>query len=189
MKKKMVIMVCSMAALAMTVSMMGCGKEAVSENAQTGTEISEEDSSQDNAEVPEGENTQIPNPFVDCETMADAEKLAGFDITVPEQIEGYEQELIQAVDGELIQVFYVNPEKEEDEILIRKGVGNDDISGNYENFAETTTAAAGDLEVTLKGNDGKVTVAVWTTGSYTFSIQVDAGASQDEMLNLVEAVQ
>lgn len=189
MKKKMVMMVCSMAALVMAVSMMGCGKKAASENGQTGTEISEEDSSQNDAEASGGENTQIPNPFVDCETMADAEQLAGFEMTVPEQIEGYEQELIQAIDGELIQVFYVNPENEEDEILIRKGVGSDDISGNYESFAETTTAAAGDLEVTLKGNDGKVTVAVWTTGSYTFSIQVDAGASQDEMLSLVEAVQ
>ena len=37
-------------------------------------------------------------------------------------------------------------------------------------------------------HDGKVTVAVWTTGRYTFSIQVDAEASQDEMLSLVEAV-
>lgn len=170
MKKKMAVVVCSIAVLVMAVSMMGCGKKA-------------------EAEVPEGENTQIPNPFVDCETMADAEKLAGFDIMVPEQIKGYEKELIQAIDGELIQVFYVNPEDEKDEILIRKGVGSDDISGNYENFAETTTAAAGNLEVTLKGNDGKVTIAVWTTGSYTFSIQVDAGASQDEILSLVEAVQ
>ena len=186
MKKKMVMMVCSMAALVMAVSMMGCGKKAEAD--QAGTEISEDGAAQD-AEDSEDENTQIPNPFVDCETKADAEKLAGFEMTVPEQIEGYEQELIQAVDGELIQVFYVNPEDEKDEILIRKGVGNDDISGNYENFAETTTAAAGDLEVTLKGNDGKVTIAVWTTGSYTFSIQVDAGASQDEILSLVEAVQ
>lgn len=175
MKKKMVMMVCSMAALVMAVSMMGCGKKAEAD--QTGTEVSE------------GENTQIPNPFVECETMADAEKLAGFEMVVPEQIEGYEQEWLQAIDGELIQVCYVNPENEQDEVLIRKGVGSDDISGNYENFAETTTAAAGDLEVTLKGNDGKVTVAVWTTGSYTFSIQVDAGTSQDEMLSLVEAVQ
>ena len=186
MKKKMVMMVCSMAALVMAVSMMGCGKKAEAD--QTGTEISEDGAAQD-AEDSEGENTQIPNPFVDCETMADAEKLAGFDLAAPEQIEGYEQELIQAIDGELIQVFYVNPEDEEDEILIRKGVGSDDISGNYEDFAEVSTEAAGDLEVTLKGNDGKVTVAVWTTGSYTFSIQVDAGASQDEMMGLVEAVQ
>ena len=186
MKKKMVMMVCSMAALVMAVSMMGCGKKTTAD--QAGTEISEDGAAQD-AEASEGENTQIPNPFVDCETMADAEKLAGFDLVAPEQIEGYEKELIQAIDGELIQVFYVNPENEEDEILIRKGVGSDDISGNYEDFTEVSTAAAGDLEVTLKGNDGKVTVAVWATGSYTFSIQVDAGASQDEMLSLVEAVQ
>lgn len=183
------MMVCSMVVLVMAVAVMGCGKKTEAENAQNETEISEEDSSQKDAQTSEGENTQIPNPFVDCETMADAEKLAGFEMTVPEQIEGYEKELIQAIDGELIQVFYVNSENEEDEILIRKGVGSDDISGNYEDFAEVSTAAAGDLEVTLKGNDGKVTVAVWTTGSYTFSVQVDAGASQDEMISLVEEVQ
>ncbi len=189
MKKKMVMTVCSMAALVMAVSMMGCGKKAASENAQTGTEISEEDFDKDDAKALEGENTQIPNPFVDCETMADAEKLAGFEMAVPEQIEGYEQELIQVIEGEMVQVFYVNLDDKEDEILIRKGDGSDDISGNYENFAEVTTVAADDLEVTLKGNDGKVIVVVWTTGSYTFSIQVDAGASRDEMLSLVEAVQ
>lgn len=175
MKKKIMRMVCSMAVLVMAVAMAGCGKKAEPDSAET--------------ESAAAETTQISNPFVDCETMTDAEKLAGFSFTVPEQVEGYEKELIQAIDGELIQVFYENPEEQEDEILMRKGAGSDDISGNYEEFEEISTAAAGDLEVTLKGNDGKVIVAVWTTGSYTFSIQADKGISQGEMLSLVEAVQ
>ena len=49
-------------------------------------------------------NNEIPNPFIDCNTLEDAAKIAGFDITVPDAIDEYTDRTIQAVDKDLIQV-------------------------------------------------------------------------------------
>lgn len=101
-----------------------------------------------------GDDDEIPNPFIDCATMADAKKTAGFTVTVPSKMpEGYVQDLIQAVKNEMVQVFYKNGEKE---ILIRKAKGSEDISGDYNEYKESNTITAGSLKVFTRGNDGKV---------------------------------
>ena len=118
-----------------------------------------------------GGNVEIPSPFVDCETMTDAEKTAGFNVAVPEKIpEGYAQKLIQAVKNDMIQVFYKNGEKE---ILIRKAKGSRDISGDYNKYKENNTMTVNSLKVSTRGNDGKVNVAVWGNGEFTFAVLAD----------------
>ena len=52
------------------------------------------------------DQVQIPNPFVDFETMEEASKLAGFSLTAPDSIDGYSDRIIQAVEGELVQVIF-----------------------------------------------------------------------------------
>lgn len=118
-----------------------------------------------------GENTQIPNPFVDCDTLADAAALVGFDIIVPDSVEGYEDRAITAIENEMIQVMYLHGE---DEICVRKAATEEDCSGDYNEYVEEKTVTVGDREVTLRGNNGKVMVAVWTEGSYSYSIGVYA---------------
>lgn len=124
-----------------------------------------------------GDNTQIPNPFVDCDTLADAAALAGFDIIVPDSVEGYEERAITAVENDMIQVMYLHGE---DEICIRKAVGEEECSGDYNAYSEEKTVTVGDREVTLRGNNGKVMVAVWTEGGYSYSIGVYAYAQHND---------
>ena len=118
-----------------------------------------------------GDNTQIPNPFVDCDTLADAAALAGFDIIVPDSVDGYEERTVTAVENDMIQVMYLHGD---DEICVRKAAGDEDCSGDYNAYSEEKTVTVGDREVTLRGNNGKVMVAVWTEGGYSYSIGVYA---------------
>ena len=118
-----------------------------------------------------GDNTQIPNPFTDCDTLADAAARAGFDIIVPDSVEGYEDRVITAIENEMIQVMYLHGE---DEICVRKAAGEEDCSGDYNEYSEEKTVTVGDREVTLRGNNGKVMVAVWSEGGYSYSIGVYA---------------
>ncbi len=124
-----------------------------------------------------GEDVQIPNPFVDCAAMADAEKIAGFNVTLPEEIpEGYTQKLIQAVENEMIQVSYESGEKE---LIIRKAISTAksgaDISGDYNEYKENNTLTVGSLKVSTRGNDGKVNTATWVDGEYSYSITANLG--------------
>ena len=118
-----------------------------------------------------GDNTQIPNPFVDCETLADAAALAGFDIIVPDSVDGYEERAITAKENDMIQVLYLHGD---DQVCIRKAVGEEECSGDYNAYSEEKTVTVGDKEVTLRGNNGKVMVAVWSEGGYSYYIGVYA---------------
>lgn len=138
------------------------------------TACSDKTNTNDNQSEKTGEeNQQIPNPFIDCETINDASKIAGFTITVPEKMpEGYVQDSIEAVENEILQIFYVNGDKT---ILIRKARGNEDISGDYNTYSENNTITIGNLNVSTKGNDGKVNVATWVNGEFTYAIIVNSG--------------
>lgn len=176
--KKITLMILCAATM---LSMAACGekedKTIGAENAGQTVAESEEKIPTDGAatttteDILIGDNTQIPNPFIDCDTLADAAALAGFDITVPDSVDGYEERAITVMENDMIQVLYLHGD---DEICVRKATGEEECSGDYNEYSEEKTMTVGDKEVTLRGNNGKVMVAVWTEGGYSYSIGVYA---------------
>lgn len=182
--KKVTLMILCAATM---FSMAACGNEEGktigAETTQQTVVVNEEKIPTDGAttttteDIVIGDNTQIPNPFVDCDTLADAAALAGFDIIVPDSVEGYEERAITAIENDMIQVLYLHGD---DEICVRKAAGDEDCSGDYNAYSEEKTVTVGDREVTLRGNNGKVMVAVWTEGGYSYSIGVYAYAQHND---------
>ena len=130
-------------------------------------------------------DTMIANPFVDCQTMETAAEVAGFEFRTPEQVEGISEKKIQAVDQEMIQVIY---SADENQILIRKAPGTRNISGDYNNYQKEETITVDEMQVTLKGNDGVISLATWSANDYSYSIYVSAGMAQDSIVSLVQAI-
>lgn len=159
----------------------------------------------------------IPNPFIDCDSLEVAEKIAGFEIRVPDSIDGYSDRLIQAIDQYLIQVFYYAPSEKSkdtenaavsesteitqtdgnaalgddnrDQLLLRKALGTDDISGDYNAYSEEQSLSINNTDVTLRGDDGKIYVITWTDGTYSYAIDSDAGLDLDTAKDLVTQLQ
>ena len=134
---------------------------------------------------------QIANPFVDCESLDAAAEIAGFDFTVPETVEGYPDRMIQAIANDLIQVFCTTGDMAQSDteyILLRKGVGTEDISGDYNEYASVTEEDVNGRTVTLKGDGEQVYLATWTDGGYSYSVSVSDGAELDTVLALVNAL-
>lgn len=209
MKKKMVLVLGIVMTLSM--AMVACGKDTSDPAQQESTSIPSEEESMviggDPATWGPGNNSgnvEIPSPFTDCESLEEAIKIAGFDFSVPDTVEGYSQKHIMAIENELVQILYTNEDNysemgdeelnnvnwEEmefdlDDLLIRKAIGNEDVSGDYNDYAETNTVAVGDLQVTMKGNNGKINVAIWTNSEYTFAIVTRNAISSDEMTKLI----
>ncbi len=137
----------------------------------------------------EAENTQIPNPWVDYATLEEAAEAAGFDIAVPDRIEGYPETRIQAVEDSMIQVFYMESNSDDaDSVLIRKGNGTEDISGDYSEYTESTEVTMHGVEVSARGTDGRIFTATWTQDGYAYSISADRGMDQAQVEDLVELV-
>mgnify|MGYP002524094667 CR=1 FL=1 len=128
----------------------------------------------------------MPDPFTDHDTLADAEKQSGFYITLPDAIGESNNKIYRAMNDEMIEVIYVNGEDETGRI--RKAHGSENISGDYNEYAEIATVSVGGIDVLFKGDAGIVKLAVWTNNGYTYSVSSEAGLTADEMTALVSAV-
>lgn len=142
----------------------------------------------DNADSPTtNQSQQIPNPWVDYNTLENAAKAAGFDITLPEKAADSDTVSFRAMEGEMLEIIY--SANGDETARLRKSLGTDDISGDYNNYETTSTAAtANGTEVTLKGNDDLVYVATWLDEDYTYSLSIKNGAASEEVLNIVSSI-
>ena len=71
---------------------------------------------------------------------------------------------------------------------VRKAAGDEDISGDYNDYSETSAQEIGGHSVTVKGEGGKIMTAVWADGGYSFSVSVDSGLTADELAGLIAEV-
>lgn len=122
------------------------------------------------------DNVQVLNPFVDCASLKEAEKIAGFALAVPKT-----PDAVQAVEKDMIQALYG---EDGSDMVIRKAAGSGDISGDYSEYAQVKTVDG----VTLKGKNGTFSLAIWERDGYTYSINVDKALAQADMMALAAAV-
>ena len=179
--------------LALCLAACGAKPETPAPESQTPSDIAAPQQTEEPEETEDegGSFVQIPNPFVDCESLEEAAKLAGFEITLAAEPDGYPERLIQAVQNDMIQVFFTDGDLAEEEtasVLFRKAVGSEDISGDYNEYASVTEQDVNGRTVTLKG-DGKLTyLAIWTDGEFSYSVSVSNGADTDAVLALVDGL-
>ena len=79
-----------------------------------------------------------------------------------------------------------------DSVTVRKAPGAGDISEDYGNYAEeTVTVTPGLPDVTLKGNNGKAFLALWTDAEsgYAYSVSASAGMEYDALRTLAMGIQ
>ncbi len=165
MKKFIAIILC----VIMTLSFAACSEKTTSDNEDSQVEQKSEETS-----ISLEENSaQMPNPFIDCETIEEAEELAGFTIKIPKKLpKGFYVSSIRVIKNELIEIVI---EDEENTVYFRKGKGNEDISGDYNEYEKEKIVKVGDLDVKLRGNDGKINAATWSDGEYSYAIVINSG--------------
>lgn len=148
-----------------------------------------EETKQETAEttnVIQKESTQIPNPFVEVKNLDEASKIAGFTLEVPETYKDYKQQVIQAIENDMIEVIYLEEESGYEGLRIRKAKGTDDISGDYNEYRNVETVKVGDYDVTEKGDEGNIFIATWTDGTYSYAIDTDrAELNAEDITNLI----
>ena len=71
-----------------------------------------------------------------------------------------------------------------------KKAGEDpDIRGDYNEYSQTVSAGIGGHDVTLKGDDDLINVALWTADGYSYSIDTDQALTQEQMTAIIEIVE
>ena len=137
------------------------------------------------------DNQQIPNPWTDCASKEEAVQLAGFELNAPDAISGVSEKTYHVMKGEEGEVIFeiVYASGEDRAAYVRKAPGTEDISGDYNDYAEEQTVEEGSVSITLKGRDGLVYLAIWTDGGCSYALNVTAGLSQSDMTALVSEIQ
>lgn len=167
MKKWIAFGVCAV----MAVSMTACGSQKQTPSTTETSSVSQ---------------MQTSNPFVSCESIADAEKTAGFSLSLPEHAPDWATETtIRATQSGMIEVVYLG---NDNELRIRKGTGTEDISGDYNTYETEEELSVGDMQVQVKGNAGKVSLATWNNGTHSFSISSSNGMAQEELNTLISSI-
>lgn len=133
------------------------------------------------------EQAQIPNPFADCQTIEEAAEIAGFSVTLPSRIPNWVNDtVIRALPSSMIEVQY---QGDHQTLVVRKGVGDADISGDYSSYPEAREVEVNGQTVTMKGEAGKVNVAIWQDDSYAYAVCATAGMELDDISALVSDIQ
>lgn len=157
---------------AMALSMVACSGYTAKEIAAADTTL--------------GENVQIPNPWQECASLEEAGKLAGFSFTAPERVDGYTERYIAAIENDIAQVIFSNDD--DSGLYFRKGLGSDDVSGDYNTYDVTEEQTIDGHTVLCKGNDGLIYTATWTDGTYSYAVMCDAGMSAEQLSVWVESL-
>lgn len=134
------------------------------------------------APAPEAPGARIANPFVDYATLAEAEADAGFTLSAPARIDGWDDPKVQLMNGKMLQLIFRSGD---DRLIIRKQSGTDDCSGDYNSYPETKTAKINGSSVTLKGADGKYRTAVWTANGWSYAVVSDVPMAPDILMDLI----
>ncbi|MGN0503016.1 MAG: hypothetical protein ACI4HN_08830 [Ruminococcus sp.] len=126
-------------------------------------------------------STGMPNPFIECNTLEEAAKIAGVNIKLPE----YSQCTIYAVKNSFVEVQY--PLNETSNITIRKSAGEEDISGVYDG-KEMQIRSTDGIDVNVRLKDGKFISAYFTGDDGTYSITCDEPLEADEIIAIVDNI-
>ncbi len=135
-------------------------------------------------EEPEETGTQIPNPYVDYETLEETCEAAGVSLLLPDSIEGYERVDYQAIDGQMVNVIYTAADGSM--LLIRKAKGSEDISGDYNEYEHNSEQTINDIDVQVRGNGDTLSAAVWYDNGEAYSMTVDRPMEKDRGLELLQ---
>ena len=87
--------------------------------------------------------------------------------------------------GYMAEIDYVG---NSDRAIYRKAKETNDISGDYNEYAETDVMDIDGVEVALKGNDGLYNLAIWQNGDYSYSLYIDKGVDYNTFAGIIKNI-
>ena len=176
MKKFITVVLC----LALTVSALfvfaSCGGTQTKANTETSVEQAQK-SGTDNEETSE-EPMSMVNPLVEYDTLEEAEKASGLNLSIPDKITPVK---FIVIDKSTLEVTY-------DGGYIRKARWGGDISGDYNNYNYSEAALLGEKAVTYKGDSqNEIKLAIWAEGENSFCFYSETPVTPGTMNSYINA--
>ena len=173
-------------------ALTACGGKQAESQAESQTTASAEitQAAESTAAATDG-TAQAANPWIDVQDLKEALKETGVELKAPEKIGDFHLSHVQAIqDGGIVQVFYGGvADKTETQVLLRKAKSMEDISGDYTVYPEDRRVNETEGEVRLRGQDGRVYLATWQRGDYSYSLSIAQGMEEAKVMEVISEIQ
>ena len=134
------------------------------------------------------DGAQIANPMKEYGSAEELSDAVGFTVReIGELPFTVKETLYFTYDDTLAEIRYTGDDQE---VYFRKSQGEDeDNSGVYNTYSQTTTITVGDTEITCKGESDAYELAIWKKDGYSYSISLQTGISLEELQAMIETVE
>lgn len=134
------------------------------------------------------DGAQIANPMKEYGSAEELSDAVGFTVReIGELPFTVKETLYFTYYDTLAEIRYTGDDQE---VYFRKSQGEDeDNSGVYNTYSQTTTITVGDTEITCKGESDAYELAIWKKDGYSYSISLQTGISLEELQAMIETVE
>ncbi len=129
-------------------------------------------------DTPDDGWTQVAPDFQEKATLAELSAALGFDVTEPKLPFEPAETVYTACWSRYAEINYTASDGRT--AGYRQSPGTEDISGDYSDYPDVQTLKIPGADVTLKGEGGIYTLAVWTDGSYAYAMWLSEGIRAEE---------
>lgn len=111
---------------------------------------------------------------------------------------GFEVKDVKNIPFEVEEIKYISYWKElaeivysgdENTLTFRMSEGSDDNSGDYNEYEEVKSYSVDDYTVILKGSNGLYNLAIWSDGSFSYSLELDVALSETDLGHIIQSIQ
>lgn len=171
---------------ACAVLVIGAGIFAVTRQSGNIVDVPAQSGMQTEEAADTSDFVQYVNPYAEFDTLEEAEKTVGFEISVPDSYGEYTEPFYAVVEGEILEVQYYHGDDRG--MYIRKARGSEDISGDFNEYDNITETQVSGNTVTIKGSGDEFSLALWVSGDYSYSVSVSSGISENALKEIIEKI-
>lgn len=130
---------------------------------------------------------QVVPDIVEYSSKSDLSSSVGFEVKDIKNIP-FDVEEIQYISywKDLAQIIYVG---KDNSITFRMSKGNEEVSGDYNEYEETKTYTLDSNSITLKGSKGLYNLAIWKDDNFSYSLQLDVAMSEEDLSYIIESIE
>lgn len=136
--------------------------------------------------VPEESETMIANGMVEVTSKEELSEAVGFPVKSAQSLPFFPQSIhYTSYWGDMAQIDYANGGSM---ACFRQSLGEEDNSGDWSEYPAQKSLTVNGCAVTLKGEADSYTLAIWSDGTYSYSLSLSAGQPASVWESIVEGV-
>ena len=137
--------------------------------------------------VPEESETMVANGMVEVTSKEELSEAVGFPVKSAQSLPFFPQSIYYtSYWGEMAQIDYENGGST---ACFRQSLGEEDNSGDWNEYPVKESFTVNGCAVTLKGERDSYTLGIWSDGTYSYSLSLSAGQPASVWAELIEGVQ